>query len=145
QDRFRAGRISLPSWAEKAPDHSFYRSNSSGTWELYTWHRGTGEQRQATKRHHGTEAGALDPTGTWLWWFADTDGDEFGVWRRQPFGGGPDEEAAPGLAPSYIGGLALGVSSLLGAGASGQGVLRRPGRPVAPAAPLHPRPRQGAL
>ncbi|WP_017595490.1 prolyl oligopeptidase family serine peptidase [Nocardiopsis potens] len=134
QDRFRAGRISLPSWAEKAPDHSLYRSNSSGTWELYTWDRGTGEQRQATKRHHGTETGALDPTGAWLWWFADTDGDEFGVWRRQPFGGGPDEEAAPGLAPSYIGGLALGTSCSLVGRSTDDGFsvhLVRPGTPPA--------------
>ncbi|WP_184078601.1 S9 family peptidase [Nocardiopsis mwathae] len=112
QDRFRASRISLPSWAREAPDHSMFRGNASGTWEIYTWDRATGEQRQVTKRHHGTTSGTLDPTGTWVWWFGDTDGDEFGTWRRQPFQGGPDTAAVPGLPPSYIGGLALGVSGL---------------------------------
>ncbi|MFC7328001.1 prolyl oligopeptidase family serine peptidase [Marinactinospora rubrisoli] len=110
QDRFRAARMSLPSWAREAPDHSLFRSNASGTWEIYAWDRTSGEQRQVTKRHQGTMSGVLDPTGEWIWWFDDTDGDEFGVWRRQPFGGGDDEEAVPGLPPSYEGGLALGAS-----------------------------------
>ncbi|GAA3731459.1 dipeptidyl aminopeptidase/acylaminoacyl peptidase [Spinactinospora alkalitolerans] len=110
QDRFRAARISLPSSAREAPDRGLFRSNASGTWEIYAWDRTTGEQRQVTKRHQGTMSGVIDPTGTWAWWFDDTDGDEFGVWRRQPFTGGPDETAAPGLAPSYAGGLALGAS-----------------------------------
>ncbi|GAB3445419.1 prolyl oligopeptidase family serine peptidase [Streptomonospora sediminis] len=108
QDRFSAGRVSLPSWARQAPDRSLFRSNISGTWELHSWDRTTGEQRQLTKRSHGTEHGVLDPSGQWVWWFDDTDGDEFGVWRRRPFAGGPDDTPLPGLSPSYIGGLALG-------------------------------------
>ncbi|KIH97982.1 peptide hydrolase [Streptomonospora alba] len=108
QERFRAGRVSLPSWARKAPDRSLFRSNISGTWELHAWDRATGERRQLTKRPNGTETGALDPEGAWVWWFDDTDGDEFGVWRRQPFAGGADDTPLPGLGPSYIGGLALG-------------------------------------
>ncbi|MFC3997981.1 prolyl oligopeptidase family serine peptidase [Nocardiopsis sediminis] len=118
QDRFRAGRTGLPSWARDAPDHSLFRGNASGTWEIHTWHRGTGEQRQATERPQGTHTAALDPSGAWVWWFDDTDGDEFGVWRAQPFGGGPDRAAAPGLAPSYMGGLALGASGLAVVGRS---------------------------
>ena len=47
------------------------------------------------ERHDGRRA--LARTATWIWWFDDKDGDEFGVWRRQPFGGGPDEPAVPGL------------------------------------------------
>ncbi|MGI5119523.1 prolyl oligopeptidase family serine peptidase [Marinactinospora thermotolerans] len=110
QERFRAARISLPSWAKEAPDRSLFRSNSSGTWELYTWDRATGEQRQVTKRPNGTTTGVLDPTGTRVWWFDDTDGDEFGLWRRQEFDGGEHEIAVPGLERSYLGGLALGAS-----------------------------------
>ncbi|GAB3477414.1 S9 family peptidase [Nocardiopsis coralliicola] len=131
QDRFRAGRISLPSWAREAPDHSLFRSNSSGTWELYAWNRATGEQRQATKRPNGTEAGVLDPAGAWIWWFDDTDGDEFGAWRRQPFTGGPEETAAPGLAPSYMAGVALGGTRALVGRSTDDGFsvhLSRPGR-----------------
>ncbi|WP_307172760.1 prolyl oligopeptidase family serine peptidase [Streptomyces sp. B3I7] len=110
--RFRAARVSLPDWAEDAPDRALFVSNATGTYELYAWDRATGEQRQVTDRPNGTTDGVLSPDGEWIWWFDDTDGDEFGIWRRQPFGGrtsgSVDEPAAPGLAPSYPAGLALG-------------------------------------
>ncbi|KAB2376486.1 S9 family peptidase [Actinomadura montaniterrae] len=118
--RFRAARISLPRWARDAPDRSIYRSNATGTWEIYAWDRGTGEQRQMTDRPNGTWIGTVDPTGEWVWWFADTDGDEFGVWRRVPFGGGEDAPAVPGLEPSYPAGLSLGASGLAVVGRTGE-------------------------
>ncbi|MFD8339034.1 prolyl oligopeptidase family serine peptidase [Streptomyces solisilvae] len=114
EKRFRAPRVGLPDWAEDAPDHSLFVSNATGTYELYAWDRATGAQRQVTDRPNGTTDGVLSPDGRWIWWFSDTDGDEFGVWLRQPFRGGEgderpaDEPAAPGLAPSYPAGLALG-------------------------------------
>lgn len=107
EKRFRAPRIGLPDWAEDAPDRSLFVSNATGTFELYAWDRATGRQRQATDRPNGTTDGTLSPDGEWIWWFSDTDGDEFGVWMRQPFAGGPDEPATPGLAPSYPSGLAI--------------------------------------
>ncbi|NJQ08778.1 S9 family peptidase, partial [Streptomyces lonarensis] len=108
EQRFRAPRTSLPDWAEDAPHRNLFVSNATGIFELYTWDRTTGEQRQATSRPNGTTDGTLTPDGAWLWWFRDTDGDEFGTWVRQPFEGGADEPAVPGLAASYPGGLALG-------------------------------------
>ncbi|MFF3767256.1 S9 family peptidase [Streptomyces sp. NPDC001922] len=108
EKRFRAPRVGLPDWAEDAPDRSLFVSNATGTYELYAWDRTTGGQRQATDRPNGTTDGLLSPDGEWIWWFNDTDGDEFGVWLRQPFGGGADEPATPGLEPSYPAGLALG-------------------------------------
>ncbi|MGW7436310.1 prolyl oligopeptidase family serine peptidase [Streptomyces sp. NPDC054849] len=108
EKRFRAPRVGLPDWAEDAPDRSLFVSNATGTFELYAWDRNTGAQRQATDRPNGTTDGALSPDGEWIWWFSDTDGDEFGTWVRQPFGGGPDEPATPGLEPSYPAGLAIG-------------------------------------
>ncbi|MFJ7996614.1 S9 family peptidase [Streptomyces sp. NPDC096310] len=118
--RFRAPRVSLPDWAEDAPERALFVSNATGTYELYAWDRATGAQRQVTDRPNGTTDGVLSLDGEWIWWFSDTDGDEFGVWMRQPFSGagetgagaaesgpGPDEPAA-GLAPSYPAGLALG-------------------------------------
>ncbi|SPE53633.1 Prolyl tripeptidyl peptidase precursor [Streptomyces netropsis] len=106
--RFRAPRVGLPRWAEDAPDRSLFTSNVTGTFELYAWDRATGAQRQATDRPNGTTGGLLSPDGEWIWWFSDKDGDEFGVWMRQPFHGGEDEPATPGLDPSYPDGLALG-------------------------------------
>ncbi|WP_439946183.1 prolyl oligopeptidase family serine peptidase [Streptomyces sp. BBFR109] len=108
EKRFRAPRVSLPDWAEDAPHRSLFVSNATGTYELYAWDRATGGQRQVTNRPNGTTDGVLSPDGEWIWWFDDKDGDEFGVWRRQPFTGGPDDPAVPGLAPSYPAGLALG-------------------------------------
>ncbi|NEC67915.1 S9 family peptidase [Streptomyces sp. SID9727] len=86
-------------------------SNATGTYELYAWDRATGEQRQVTERPNGTTDGVLTPDGDSVWWFDDTDGDEFGVWMRRPFHGGVDTvstPAAPGLGPSYPAGLAIG-------------------------------------
>ncbi|MEU4617953.1 S9 family peptidase [Streptomyces umbrinus] len=122
EKRFRAPRVSLPDWAEDAPHRSLFVSNATGTYELYAWDRETGDQRQVTDRPNGTTDGVMSPDGEWIWWFDDKDGDEFGIWRRQPFagsgdkggkgdkGGAPvlDEPAAPGLDPSYPAGLALG-------------------------------------
>lgn len=106
--RFRAPRVSLPRWAREAPERSLFVSNATGTYELYAWDRGSGRQRQVTDRPNGTIAGRLSPDGEWIWWFDDTDGDEFGVWRRQPFAGGADETAVPGLDAGFPSGLALG-------------------------------------
>ncbi|MGC5343885.1 S9 family peptidase [Streptomyces sp. DT171] len=114
EQRFRAPRVSLPEWAEDAPDRALFISNATGTFELYAWDRATGGQRQVTDRANGTTDGALPPDGENVWWFDDTDGDEFGVWMRQPFhprdaaGDVRDEPATPGLAPSYPAGLAIG-------------------------------------
>lgn len=115
EKRFRAPRVSLPDWAEDAPERALFVSNATGTYELYAWDRATGAQRQVTDRPNGTTDGVLTPDGRWIWWFSDTDGDEFGVWMRQPFdsehGAGPgtaDEPATPGVGPSYPSGLALG-------------------------------------
>jgi dipeptidyl aminopeptidase/acylaminoacyl peptidase len=108
EKRFRAPRVSLPDWAQDAPHRSLFVSNATGTYELYAWDRATGRQRQATDRPNGTTDGVLSPDGASIWWFSDTDGDEFGIWVKQPFGGGDDEPAVPGLEPSYPAGLAIG-------------------------------------
>ncbi|MGH8888399.1 MAG: prolyl oligopeptidase family serine peptidase, partial [Acidothermaceae bacterium] len=111
--RFRAARMTLPGWALDRPERSLYASNASGTVELYTWDRSSGATRQVTDRPAGTRLGTLDPLGEFVWWFDDTDGDEFGIWRREPFSnqhvlGGTAEPAVADLDPSYPVGLALG-------------------------------------
>ncbi|MFC5185862.1 S9 family peptidase [Actinomadura harenae] len=119
--RFRAARVSLPRWARDAPHRSTYRSNATGTWEIYVWDRETGERRQVTDRANGTWMGDVDPSGRWVWWFDDTDGDEFGVWKRIPFTGEGDAEiAVPGLDASYPSGLALGSRGTVLVGRSGE-------------------------
>ncbi|MET8542808.1 prolyl oligopeptidase family serine peptidase [Kitasatospora sp. NPDC004799] len=135
EQRFRAARVSLPDWAEDAPDRALYVSNATGTYEVYAWDRATGAHRQVTDRPNGTTEAELSPDGEWVWWFDDHDGDEFGVWRRQPFAGGPDGEAVPGLAASYSAGLALGRDGtvVVGRSTDEDGTtlhLRRPGDAV---------------
>ncbi|MFJ2777269.1 MULTISPECIES: S9 family peptidase [unclassified Kitasatospora] len=138
EQRFRAARVSLPDWAEDAPERALYVSNATGTYEVYAWDRATDTHRRVTDRSNGTTDAELSPDGAWVWWFDDHDGDEFGIWRRQPFAGrpggedGPDEEAVPGLAPSYSAGLALGRDGtvVVGRSTDEQGTtlhLRRPG------------------
>ncbi|MGB8996331.1 MAG: S9 family peptidase, partial [Pseudonocardiaceae bacterium] len=85
--RFSAPRVSLPDWARDAPDRCLYTSNASGTWEAYAWDRATDTHRQVTDRPHGTHSATVTPDGEQVWWFADTDGDEFGSWVAEPFAG----------------------------------------------------------
>ncbi len=100
--------MTLPEWALDSPQRCLYASNASGTVEIYTWDRDTDATRQVTDRAAGTRVGTIDPDGAWVWWFDDDGGNEFGVWRRQPFEGGAAEVAVAGLEPSYPAGLALG-------------------------------------
>ena len=93
--RFTATRMSRPDWARDAPDRSVYTSNATGTVEVYTWDRATGTHRQVTNRRNGTHIATLPPDGETVWWFADTDGDEFGHWVTEPFDGrDPETEGA---------------------------------------------------
>ncbi|MDQ1294572.1 MAG: hypothetical protein QG608_2457 [Actinomycetota bacterium] len=112
--RFRAARIGLPSWARNAPDRCAVVASADGVLELHSWDRQTGALTRATSRREGTACGGIDPSGQWLWWFDDGDGDELGIWRRQPFGSGPEHEAAhaTGLPAAYSAGLALGDDGL---------------------------------
>ncbi|MDP9863710.1 MULTISPECIES: S9 family peptidase [Streptosporangium] len=133
QARFRAPRVTLPVWARQAPARAVYRSNASGAWEIYAWDRSTGIVRQATTRPKGTSHGTIDPTGRWIWWFSDTDGDEWGGWMRQPFTGGPDEPID--LDPGYPSGIALAATgeAAVGVARPGEGFkiyVVRPGGSV---------------
>ena len=85
--RFTATRMSRPHWARDAPDRNVYTSNATGTTEVYAWDRATGTHRQVTDRRSGTHLAELPPDGEAVWWFADTDGDEFGQWVAEPFAG----------------------------------------------------------
>lgn len=114
--RFTAARVSVPDFAEDAPDRCVYLSNVTGTFEVFAWDRSVSSgpdpdgpgHRRVTDRPNGTIQAALPRDGSSVWWFADTDGDEFGTWQRQPFGGGPDVPALPFLPAAYSVGLAFG-------------------------------------
>ena len=117
EERFRAPRMTLPQWALHAPQRCVLKSSESGTWEVYAWDAAAGTRRQVTSRPHGTYLTAVDPSGAEIWWFADQDGDEFGIWMTEPFdGSGPPVPAAPELAPGYPAGLGFGPAGMALAG-----------------------------
>jgi dipeptidyl aminopeptidase/acylaminoacyl peptidase len=110
--RFRAARVSPPDWARDAPDRNVYLSNASGVWETYAWDRSTDLHRQVTDRPNGTYNSTISPDGEQIWWFADTDGDEFGSWVTEPFAGRPLDQdprkAVPEAPDGYHAGLEIG-------------------------------------
>jgi len=111
--RFHAPRISVPDWARDAPTANLYVSNSSGVWEVYAWDRATGEHRRVTDRPNGTMHATPSPDGQWIWWFDDTDGDEFGSWVREPFAateGTKPEKAVADIHDGYPAGLEIGAT-----------------------------------
>ncbi len=127
--RFSAPRTSLPGWARDRPDRANYLSTATGRYEVWCWDlaadAGTAPNAQptsttahtvATDRPDGTTGATLSADGTTLWWFDDTDGDEFGCWRVQPFGGVPAdgaEVALPGVDPGYQAGIEVGDRTVL--------------------------------
>ena len=115
RQRFSAVRISLPGWARDAQERTSYVSNETGRYEVYCWDVPRGVHSVATDRPDGTTHATLSADGRELWWFDDTDGDEFGSWRAQPFGVGPGSarEALPTVPPGYPAGLEVGTSVVL--------------------------------
>jgi dienelactone hydrolase len=111
--RFRAPRWRLPAWAAHRPGRCVVNGSAGGVWEIYAWDADTGAApRRVTSRPNGTRGMAITPDGEDVWWFADRDGDEFGIWMQQPFDGGPNRPAAA-LDPAYPAGLVLGRSLAL--------------------------------
>ena len=84
--RFRAPRVGLPRWADDAPSRCAVLATADGVLEGHSWDAATGRLVRATRRREGTSIVTIDPSGEWVWWFDDANGDEYGVWRRQPFG-----------------------------------------------------------
>ncbi|GAA3559296.1 prolyl oligopeptidase family serine peptidase [Amycolatopsis ultiminotia] len=109
--RFHAPRISVPEWARDAPDANVYVSNASGVWEVYAWDRATDSHRRVTDRPNGTLHATPAPDGSAIWWFDDTDGDEFGSWRSQAFDSDSStaSKALPDIHDGYPAGLEIGT------------------------------------
>ena len=132
RDRFEARRVSLPDWAVDAPGRSLYVSNASGVWEVYAWNRETDEHRQVTDRPNGTMHSTLSPDGEQIWWFNDTDGDEFGSWVVEPYGGGDKRAALEGVHDGYPAGLEVGKTRIAVGASTDDGTtiwVTRDGRP----------------
>jgi len=111
--RYRAARLSLPSWARDNPDRLVYISNASGKFEVYAWDRATDEHRQVTDRPAGTGymvPPRLDPAGKRIYWFDDAKGNELGHFRVELFGRGGSEPILEQLPPAYSARIAIASS-----------------------------------
>jgi len=127
--RYSATRISLPSIARDAQHRTVYVCNASGRYEVYCWDVTHDKHTALTDRPDGTAHAQLSADGEQVWWFDDTAGDEFGVWRVQPFGSGPARVGAgqenpgqkgtavqglAGVAAGYPAGLEVGTHVVVG-------------------------------
>lgn len=121
--RFRAGHVSLPDWAQDAPDRACVVATHDGVRQVHSYDVGTGALAVATNRPAGTTDASISADGAWLWWFDDDAGDEHGVWRRQAFGTAPDGGASGVETPldlpaAYSAGLLLGPGETVVTGSS---------------------------
>src|SRR6266571_3400365 len=111
--RYRAARLSFPTWARDNPDRLVYTSNASGKFEVYAWDRAANEHRQVTDRPAGTGymvPPRLDPAGKRIYWFDDAKGNELGHFRVGLFGRGGSEPILEELAPAYSARIAIASS-----------------------------------
>ena len=107
EQRFRAPRVTFPSWGRHAPDRLVYASNEPGAFQLFV-RSSTTAPRQVTDVAIGVLYGVMTPHGERVVWFDDTTGDEVGRWVSQPFEGGDTTPLTPDVPIGWSAGLALG-------------------------------------
>ncbi|MFB6887991.1 alpha/beta hydrolase family protein [Kitasatospora sp. NPDC056327] len=83
-------------------------------WQAVAWEVGTDRRRVVTDRPGGVHLSEIEPDGGAIWWF-DADGSGEGRWRREPFAGGTDAEALPGVPPGRAYGVAFDRTGALAA------------------------------
>ncbi|MFF8288739.1 alpha/beta hydrolase family protein [Streptomyces sp. NPDC016309] len=82
-----------------------FTADAEGRCEVFTWDAAARRARQVTRRPRGTLHGAID-RDAYVWWF-DEDARGSGLWRFQPFTGGPDRPGLTGVPPGRPRGLAV--------------------------------------
>ena len=78
--RFRTPTVSLPGWAESAPERMVYVSTESGVYQVHAWDRGTDTRRQVTDHPVGVISGEITPDGERVLFWQDETGSEAGRW-----------------------------------------------------------------
>lgn len=115
--RFTTPRMPMPMWAADAPQRCIYITTTNGVHQVHALDLDNGAHHQVsnTDTPVGVGRAAISPDGRWVWWFADTDGSETGIWMRRPYppwlACSMAEPAVPGLPAGYPTGLALGRRS----------------------------------
>jgi dipeptidyl aminopeptidase/acylaminoacyl peptidase len=105
--RYRAARVSLPTWAADAPQRCAYATNASGAWQVMSWDLGSDEHVQITDKETGVLGGRPTPDGTGVVWFDDHAGDEVGRYVVTPFAGGAPTPFVPEAGEGWSAGLSI--------------------------------------
>lgn len=108
--RFRAPKVTFPTWSRQAPERLVFASTESGTYQVHVWDRESGMRRRVTDDEVGVTDGTPTWDGTGVCWFRDETGDESGRWLVQAFEGGPERPFVEGVPHGWNEGLALGRS-----------------------------------
>ena len=108
--RYRAPKITFPTWSREAPERLVYASTESGSYQVHVWDRDGDTRRRVTDDEVGVTDGTPTLDGTAVCWFRDESGDESGRWMVQPFEGGPERPLVEGVPHGWNEGLALGPS-----------------------------------
>lgn len=101
QSRFFDPSIQYIFTARKASERSIVVSNQSGKFQLHAHDFETGQNRQVTKKLHGTLFGSISPDGKYIYYLNDQTGDEHGHFVRVPFSGGKAIDITPNM-PLYF-------------------------------------------
>ncbi|MFD9794414.1 S9 family peptidase [Streptomyces sp. NPDC059070] len=112
--RYQVYRAALPEVCAADPARMVFTGDADARCEVFTWDAATGRARQVTDRPHGTLHHAIDHDGQ-VWWF-DEDQQGVGLWRFQPFDGGPDRPGLLGAAPGEPRGLAVAEDATVAIG-----------------------------
>ncbi|MEV0322483.1 S9 family peptidase [Streptomyces sp. NPDC050658] len=117
--QLRVAPAPLPAIAELAPDRGCFAGEADDRCEVFAWDLAQGTVRQVTDRPGlGTDVADVDPRGQNIWWFEDgPTGD--GRWMLQPWEGGADTPALPGVPPGAHGGLAMAADGTAAVGLLG--------------------------
>jgi dienelactone hydrolase len=105
--RYRAARVSLPTWAADAPHRLVYATNASGVWQTMSWDLDTDTHTQITSKETGVLGGRPTPDGKGVIWFDDGAGDEVGRYVRSPFDGGEAVPYIPEVGQGWSSGLSV--------------------------------------
>lgn len=139
REQYRMFVEALPDVCSGDPARMVFAADAGGRCEVFAWDAATARARQVTDRALGTLHGTIDPAGR-VWWF-DEDADGVGVWRLQPFEGGPDSPGLTGVTPGRPRGLSVSADGtvVMGMGQTDTTVVLtgEPGGPAREIAALH--------
>lgn len=117
--QLRVAPALLPTIAELAPDRGCFVDEADDRCEVFAWDLARGTARQVTDRPGlGTDTADVDPRGRTVWWFDDAPTGS-GRWLLQPWEGGADTPALPGVPPGAHGGLAMAADGTAAVGLLG--------------------------